>query len=114
LHSEGEAEPAVEKQQRQRHMPPPHNPLETMGKIDDASHRQRRSKAEGMTEETRSLLKMIREQVVSDVDAEMASTELELEAKHWQQKEAMAACHYTRGSAAHRRGCRPIPGWYSS
>jgi hypothetical protein len=34
--------------------------------------------------------------VVSDVDVETASTGLELEAEHWQQKEAAAARRYTR------------------
>jgi hypothetical protein len=38
---------------------------------------------------------MIREQVVSEVEADTASTGLELEAKHWQQKEAAAARRYT-------------------
>jgi hypothetical protein len=33
---------------------------------------------------------------VSDVDAETASTGLELEAEHWQRKEAAAAHRYTR------------------
>jgi hypothetical protein len=69
-------------------MPPPTNPLETTGSIDDTSHRQHRSGAERQTEETRSLLQTIREQVISDIDADTASTGLELEAEHWQRKEA--------------------------
>jgi hypothetical protein len=68
----------------------------TMGKIDNTSCHQHRSEAEGPTEETRSLLQTIPEQVVSDVDAEMASTGLELEAEHWQWMEAAAAHRYTR------------------
>jgi hypothetical protein len=48
------------------------------------------------TEENRSLLQTIREQVVSDVDVDMASMGLELEAEHWQWKEAMATHHYTQ------------------
>jgi cell division protein ZapA (FtsZ GTPase activity inhibitor) len=100
LHSECEFEPAVEKQQREwhekRHMPPPPNPLETTGRIDDASGCQHRSRAEEPTGETRSLLQTIREQIVSDVEANTASTGLELEAEHWQRKEAAAARRYTR------------------
>jgi hypothetical protein len=98
-HSEFETEPAVEKQQRERHdkqcMPPPPNLLGTTGKIDDVLRCQHRSEAEGPTEETRSLLQMIQEQVVSDVDVEMASTGLELEAEHWQWGEAAATRCYT-------------------
>jgi hypothetical protein len=45
-------------------------------------------KVEGPAEETMSILQTIREQVVSDVDAKTASTGLELEAEHWQWKEA--------------------------
>jgi hypothetical protein len=74
----------------------PPNPLETMGRIDDTSRRQHRSEAERPTEETRSLLQTIRGQVVSDIDVDTASKGLELEAEHWQQKEAAAACCYTR------------------
>jgi hypothetical protein len=48
------------------------------------------------TGETRSLLQTIREQIVSDVEADTASTGLELEAEHWQWKEAAAARRYTR------------------
>jgi hypothetical protein len=99
-HSEREAEPAAEKQQKERrnkrHMPPPPNPLGTTGKIDDASRRQNRSEVEAPAEETRSLLQTIREQVILDVDAETASTGLELEAEQWQRKEAAAAHRYTR------------------
>jgi hypothetical protein len=39
---------------------------------------------------------MIREQIISDVDADTASMGLELEAEHWQWKEAAAVRHYTR------------------
>jgi hypothetical protein len=39
---------------------------------------------------------MIQEQVVSDVDADTASMGLEIEAEHWQRKEATAARRYTR------------------
>jgi hypothetical protein len=39
---------------------------------------------------------MVREQIVSDVEANTASIGLELEAEHWQQKEAEAARRYTR------------------
>jgi hypothetical protein len=77
-------------------MPPLPNPLETTGQIDDASRHQHRSRAEEPTEETRSLLQTIREQIVSDVESDMASTGLELEAEHWQRKEAAAAHRYTR------------------
>jgi hypothetical protein len=71
LHSEHDAETAAEQQQweprdRQR-MPPPTNPLETTGSIDDASRCQHRSGAGKETEENRSLLQTIQEQVVSDV-----------------------------------------------
>jgi hypothetical protein len=76
-------------------MPPP-NPLETMGQIDDASRSQHRSRAEEPTGETRSLLQTIQEQIVLDVEADTASTGLELEAEHWQRKEAVAAHCYTR------------------
>jgi hypothetical protein len=62
-HSKREAKPSVEKQQEEqrdkRHMPLPPNPLGTTGKIDDASRCQHHSEAEGLTEETRSLLQMI-------------------------------------------------------
>jgi hypothetical protein len=62
-HSECDAEPAVEQQQWEqcdrRHMPPPPNPLETTGSIDDASRHQHHSGVERQTEETRSLLQMI-------------------------------------------------------
>jgi hypothetical protein len=62
-HSEHEAEPAAERQQKEwrnkRHMPPPPDPLETTGPIDDASRHQHRSRAEEPAGETRSLLKMI-------------------------------------------------------
>jgi hypothetical protein len=99
-HSERESEPAPEKQQRERHdkrrMPPPPNPLERTGQIDDAAHRQHHSRAEEPTGDTRSLLKTIQEQVVSDIKADTALTGLELEAEHWQRKEAMAARHYTQ------------------
>jgi hypothetical protein len=78
-------------------MPPPPNPLETMGQIDDAARCQHRSRAEEPTGETRSLLQMIREQIISDVEADTASTGLELEAEHWQRKEAAAARRYTWG-----------------
>jgi hypothetical protein len=77
-------------------MPPPLNPLETTGQIDGASHRQNRSRVEEPAGETRSLLQTIREQLVSDVDPDTASTGLELEAEHWQRKEAAAARCYTR------------------
>jgi hypothetical protein len=76
-------------------LPPPHL-VGTTGKDDDTSNRQHCSEVEGPTEETRSLVKMIREQVVSDVDVEMASTGLELETEHWQRKEAAAVCCYIR------------------
>jgi uncharacterized protein YueI len=66
-----------------------------MEMIDDTSCRQHHSEAEVPAEENRSLLQMIREQVILDVDAETVSTRLELEAEHWQQKEAAATCHYT-------------------
>jgi hypothetical protein len=99
-HSECESEPAAEKQQREwrdkRHMPPPPNPLETTGQIDDAAHRQHHSRAEEPTGETRSLLQTIQEQIVSNIEADTASTGLELEAEHWQRKEAVAARRYTR------------------
>jgi hypothetical protein len=76
-HSERESEPAAEKQQKERRdkrrMPPPLNPLETTGQIDDAARRQHRSRAEEPTGETRSLLKTIREQIVSDVEADTVS-----------------------------------------
>jgi hypothetical protein len=39
---------------------------------------------------------MIREQVVSDVEANTALMGLELEAEHWQGKEAAAARRYTQ------------------
>jgi hypothetical protein len=71
-------------------MPLPPNPLGTTGQIDDTSRRQHRSRAEEPTGETRSLLKTIREQIISDVEADTASMGLELKAEHWQQKEAMA------------------------
>jgi hypothetical protein len=77
-------------------MPPPPNPLETTGQIDDATRRQHCSRAEEPTGETRSLLQMIGEQIVSDIDANTASTGLELEAEHWQRKEAAAARRYTQ------------------
>jgi hypothetical protein len=77
-------------------MPPPPNPLETTEQTDDTSRHQRRSRADEPTGETRSLLQTIREQVVSDVEADTASLGLELDDKHWQWKEAAAACHYTR------------------
>jgi hypothetical protein len=54
------------------------------------------TEAEEPAEETRSLLQTIQEQVVSDVDADTASTGLELKAEHWQQTEAAAAHCYTR------------------
>jgi hypothetical protein len=73
-----------------------------MGDIDDASRGQHRSGAERQTEENRSLLQTIQEQVVSDIDADMASTGLELEAKHWQRKEAAAARRYTWDSSCQR------------
>jgi hypothetical protein len=99
-HSEHESEPAAEKQQKERRdrrrMPPPPNPLETTGQIDDATRRQHRSRAEEPTGETRSLLQTIPEQIVSDVEADTASTGLELEAEHWQRKEAAAARCYMR------------------
>jgi hypothetical protein len=76
-------------------MPPPPNPLETTGQIDDAACHQHHSRAEEPTGETRSLLQTIREQIISDVEADMASTGLELEAEHWQRKDAMAARCYT-------------------
>jgi hypothetical protein len=41
-------------------MPPPPNPLDTAGQIDDATCRQHRSRAEEPTGETRSLLQTIR------------------------------------------------------
>jgi hypothetical protein len=95
-----EANPAEERQQKERHdkrrMPPPPNLLETTGQIDDASRRQHRSRVEEPAGETRSLLKTIREQVVSDIEVDTASTGLELEAEHWQWKEATAARRYTR------------------
>jgi hypothetical protein len=78
-HCECEADPAVE-----THMLPPPNPLETMGRN------------EAPAAETMSLLEMIREQIVSDVDADTTSMGLELEAEHWQRKEATAARCYTR------------------
>jgi hypothetical protein len=94
LHSEREAEPAVEKQQQEQHDKPhmllPPNPLGTTGKIDDASRHQHRSEAEEPAEETRSLLQTTWEQVVLDVDVETASMGLELEAEHGQWKEAVA------------------------
>jgi hypothetical protein len=96
---ERESEPAAERQQKEqrdkRCMPPPPNPLETTGQTDDAAHCQHRSRVEEPTGETRSLLKTIREQIVSDVEADTASTGLELEAEHWQRKEAAAARRYT-------------------
>jgi hypothetical protein len=95
-HSECDVEPTAEQQQWERRMPPPSNPLETMGNIDDAWRCQHRPGAERQTEENRSLLQMIREQVVSDVDADTASIGLELEAECWQRKEAAAARRYTR------------------
>jgi hypothetical protein len=99
-HSERESEPTAGKQQRERRdkrrMPPPPNLLETTEQIDDATRRQHRSRAEEPTGETRSLLQMIREQIVSDVEADTASTGLEIEAEHWQRKEAAAARRYTR------------------
>jgi hypothetical protein len=98
-HREHESEPAAEKQQREwrdkRRMLPPLNPLETTGRIDDAARCQHRSRAEEPTGGTRSLLQTIREQIVSDVKADTASTGPELEAEHWQQKEAAAARWYT-------------------
>jgi hypothetical protein len=99
-HSECESEPAAKKQQKERRdkrrMPPPPNPLETTGQIDDAARHQHRSRAEEPTGETRSLLKTIREQSVLDAKADMASTRLEIEAEHWQRKEASAARRYPR------------------
>jgi hypothetical protein len=99
-HSKREAEPAAEGQQKEwrdkRRMPPPPNLLGTTGNIDNAPRRQHRSRAEEPAGETRPLLQTIREQVVSYVDADTASTGLELEAEHWQRKEATAACRYTR------------------
>jgi hypothetical protein len=99
-HSECESEPTAKNQQREqrdkRCMPPPPNPLETTGQIDNAARRQHRLRAEAPTGKTRSLLQMIREQIISDVEANTASTGLELEAEHWQWKEAAAACRYTR------------------
>jgi hypothetical protein len=77
-------------------MQPPPNLLETTGQIDNAARHKHRSRAEEPTGETRSLLQTIREQIVSDVKADTASMGLELEAKHWQRKEAAAACRYTR------------------
>jgi hypothetical protein len=77
-------------------MPPRPHLVGTTGKVDDASRSQHRSKAKGPTEETRSLLQMIREQGILDVDVETASTGLELKAEHWKLKEAAAAGHYTR------------------
>jgi hypothetical protein len=77
-------------------MPPPPNPLGTTGQIDDALRHQHHLRVEEPTGETRSLLQTIREQILSDVEADMASTGLELKAEHWQQKEATAACRYTR------------------
>jgi hypothetical protein len=50
LHSERESEPAAEKQQKdrrdKRRMPPPPNPLEITGQIDNTSHHQHRLRAE--------------------------------------------------------------------
>jgi hypothetical protein len=77
-------------------MPPPPNLLGTMERVDNASCFQHQAKLEIPAEETRSLLQTIREQVVLDVGVEIASTGLELEAEHWQQKEAAAACRYTQ------------------
>jgi hypothetical protein len=73
----------------------PPNPLGTMEMIDNASRRQHCSEVEVPAEVTRPLLQMIQEQVVSDVDVETASTGLELEAEHWQWKEATATCYST-------------------
>jgi hypothetical protein len=116
-HSKRESEPAAERQQKERRdrrwMPPPLNPLEATGQIDDTQRRQHRSRAEEPAGETRSLLQTIREQVVSDVEADTASTGLELEAGHWQWKEAAAACCYTRALLAeeavgrHQDGSHP-------
>jgi hypothetical protein len=90
----------VEKQQKEqrnkRGMPPAPHPLGTTGKVDDTSHCQHHSEVERLTEETRSLLQTIREQVVSDIDAEAGSTGLELESEHWQRKEATVAHRYTQ------------------
>jgi hypothetical protein len=72
-----------------------HYPVGTTGSIDDTSRRQHRSGVERQTEENRSLLQMIQEQVISDVNADTVSMGLELEAEHWQRKEAAAARHYT-------------------
>ena len=95
-----QSEPTTKKQQREqrdkRGIPPPPNPLETTGQIDNAPRRQHRLRVEEPTGETRFLLQTIREQVVSDVKVDTASTGLELEAEHWQQKEAAAARRYTR------------------
>jgi hypothetical protein len=44
---------------------------------------------------SRPLLQTIQEQIVSDVEAKTALTGMELEAEHWQQKEAAAAHRYT-------------------
>jgi hypothetical protein len=66
-----------------------------MEKIDNTSHCQHSLKLEVLAEETRSFLQMIRQQVISEVDAETASTGLELEPEHWQRKGATAACRYT-------------------
>ena len=84
-------------------MPPLPNPLETTGQIDDAARHQHRSGAEEPTGETRSLLQTIQEQIVSDVEADMASTGLELEAEHWRQKEAAAAALVVLKQANGRR-----------
>jgi hypothetical protein len=64
--------------------------------IDDTLCHQHRAKAEVPAEETRSHLQTIQEQVVLDVDAEMASTGLGLEAEHWQWKEAAPMHRYTQ------------------
>jgi hypothetical protein len=53
-------------------MAPPPNPLGTTGTIDNTLCGQHCSEAEVPAEETRSLLQMIQEQVVLDVDAETA------------------------------------------
>jgi hypothetical protein len=62
-HSERESEPAAKKQQREQHnkrcMPPPPNPLDTTGQIDDAARCQHRLRVEEPTGETRSLLQTI-------------------------------------------------------
>ena len=99
-HSERETESAAGRQRKERHdkrrMLPPPNPLGTTEQTDDAPRRQRRSRADEPTGETRSLLQTLREQLVSNIDADSESTGLELEAEHWQRKEAAAARRYTQ------------------